>query len=75
MKEKFQVAKQVGPALGSFANIKDYRTLKKYKSEVAKSEVAKKYESWVVGFSPPVRYADKVIKPEFKYTESEFPRL
>ena len=70
MKEKFQAAKRVGPALGSFANIKDYRSIKKYKPEVAE-----KYESWVVGFSPPVRYADKVVKPEFKYTESEFPRL
>ena len=62
MKEKFQAAKRTGPAFGSFANVKDYRTVKSYKS-------------WVVGLDPPEKYSDKVVKPEFKYIDSEFPKL
>ena len=58
MKEKFQAAKRDKPAFGSFASIKDYRTVKRY-------------ESWV-GLDHPDKYSDKVVKPEFKYVESEF---
>ena len=43
MKEKFQAAKRVGPARGSFANIKDYRTVKRYYSWVPPEQ---RYESW-----------------------------